>query len=146
MKYDPYGVNEHERQIGDKLHRLYQGETLVLYFILPSHITTFSPETLKFTIVDQRFVTEILFSADTDNFEEVDTPEEVIKVKLTVPSDVTRYFRRGSFLYSMEYRAILGEERIVIEEGSLLVEYQAGAPDPDIPYKTYIATDETQNG
>ena len=146
MKYDPYGVNEHRRIVGDKLHRLYQGETLTLYFFLPYHIGTFNPAELRFTIIDQRFETEELFSADTDHFKEVPTPEEQIKFKVTVPADVTQYFRRGSFLYSTEFRAILGKERTVLEEGSLLVEYQAGAPDPDIPYKNDIVTDETQNG
>lgn len=142
MKYDPYGTNEDRRPIGDKLHRLFQGETKHLYFVLPDG-ETYDPNKYRFVIVDMRFKTEYLFEAQTTHFSEVQTPEPQTKVRVTIPSAVTATFRRGSFLYSMEIKAILGSDRQVLEEGGLLVEYQAGAPEPSIPYKD---TDETQNG
>ena len=145
MKYDPYGVNEDRRPIGDKLHRIFQGETLKLTFVLPDGETVYDPTRYTFTVVDMRFKTEVLFLAALQNYEWIETPEDPIKIQVTIPSSVTMNFRRGSFLYSMGLKAILGDDRSVIEEGSILVEYQAGAPDPDIPYKTPQTEDEDQN-
>lgn len=144
MKYDPYGTNEDRRPLADKLHRLFQGETTKLYFVLPDGEDEFEPDKYRFVVVDDRFKTEYLFEAAAENFTEIQTPEPQLKVCVTIPSATTMTFRRGSFLYSMELKSILGDERQVLEEGSLLVEYQAGAPDPDVPYKN-LSTDETQN-
>jgi hypothetical protein len=37
-------------------------------------------------------------------------------------------------LYSLVWRDKLRDRTITLEEGGLLVEYAAGAPDPEIPY------------
>ena len=145
MKYDPYGTNEDRRPLADKIHRLFQGENKKLYFILPDSETEYEPTKYRFVVVDSRFKTDLLFDAAVNNFSRMDTPEPQIKICVTIPSSVTMAFRRGSFLYSMEIKSILGEDRQVIEEGGLLVEYHAGAPDPNVPYKTYSDSDETQN-
>lgn len=144
MKYDPYGTNEDRRPLADKLHQLFQGEAKKIYFVMPDEETEFTPERYRFVITDDRFKTTYLFEAQPENFTEVPTPEPQIKICLKIPSAATAPFRRGTFLYSMELKSILGEDRQVLEEGSLLVEYHAGAPDPDVPYKN-PAIDETQN-
>jgi len=136
MKYDPYGTHEDRQPIADVFHRVYQGETVKLYFVLPDDVASFNKAEYRFVVTDDRFKRTYLFEASDEHFSEVDTPESAIKVLVTIPSEITQTFRRGSFLYSMEWKAILGDDRRVLEEGNLLVEYQAGAPDPDVPYKT----------
>lgn len=142
---DPYGTHTNRRQIAPVTHMIYQGEQKNLVFTMPESYTTFDKATLSFVIVDGRFKREILFKADPVHFTEMPTPEDRIKVQVVVPATVTKTFRRGAFLYSMEVRPILGDEREVVEEGSITVEYQAGAPDPDVPYKDPDTIDETQN-
>jgi len=142
---DPYGTHTNRRVIAPTVHQIYQGETTKIVFTMPESYEVFDKSKLYFVIVDDRFKREILFEAGTSHYEEKPTPEDRIKIQVTVPATVTKTFRRGSFLYSMEVKSILGDEREVVEEGTILVEYQAGAPDPDVPYKDPDQIDETQN-
>ena len=145
MLVDPYGTHTNRRKIAPVTHMIYQGEDKKLVFKMPESYTDYDRDLLRFVIVDKRFKREILFEAGPNDYRELPTPEEQIKIEITVPSTYTKTFRRGSFLYSLEIKSILGDQRQVVEEGTIMVEYQAGAPDPDVPYKKYDQPDETQN-
>lgn len=142
---NPYGVNRRERMVAPTTHMIYQGETKKLTFVMPESYAAYDTNLLRFVIVDTRFKRDILFTAADNNYAELPTPEDPIKIEVTIPAGVTAIFRRGSFLYSLEVKSILGDERTVVEEGSITVEYHAGAPDPDVPYKNPDYQDETQN-
>lgn len=145
MQYqDPYGLNPPDSPIADKVVRIYQSDNTVI---------TRRPEGpdgqpctpdncwLEFTVVNRRFNTEVLYSADW-----------VLGIKagprgaveISIPSRNSR-FERGSLLYSLTWYNILRSERRVLEEGSIMIEYSADAPSPDIPYNSGNPTREEQS-
>lgn len=67
--------------------------------------------------------------------EETDVPGTVT---ITFPEDLTKRLRRGPFLYSVDVADPIGNNRHTCEEGTVLVEYAANAPIPDVPYRTDV--------
>lgn len=142
MQYqDPYGLNPPDSPIADKVVRIYQSDNTVITRRPEGpdgQICTPENCCLEFTVVNRRFNTEVLYTCDwTLGIK----PGPQGAVEISIPSRNSR-FARGSLLYSLTWYNILRSERRVLEEGSILIEYSADAPSPDIPYNSENPTIE----
>ena len=131
---DPYGALPPPSPVAKNIFTVYQGSTLEIFRrVTNPDGSPAKPGTchLEFTIVSHRYSTEIIFQANWDKniFKEV-----ADHVKIVVPSGDTSTFLRGPLLYSLAWYDMLRNVTVMIEEGGLLVEYAANAPNPEIPY------------
>ena len=55
--------------------------------------------------------------------------------RVIIPKRVTDTLRRGSFIYALTATDKRSKLRRVYEEGTLLIEYSATSPNPDLGYK-----------
>lgn len=146
MSYiNPYGLNPPPSPISNITEKLYQGDVLEIHRRLMDPLTKepCNPDTciLEFTLTDRRFDTEKIFTADWTKGITMG-PDSIIII--TIPSDETSKLRRGSYLYSITWWSKLRDNRKVLEEGTLLVEYSADAPNPEVPYNIGDPTREEQ--
>ena len=144
---DPYGLNLPGSPIEARTITLNQGSTLILHrrFTTPAFAGggPIKPDNCRmvFTVVTSRFNTDVVYSADWDKGIVLEPNGDI---KIWVPSAETSTFRRGSFLYSITWHDTLMSMRELLEEGNLLVEYPADAPDPEIPYNSTFPVRQEQ--
>lgn len=134
LPYAPMGISPKRGENIKNVRYVYQGDTLFLYSCPPlinGEPATPENSRIAFRLVDDRFCTTPLFEAEwNDN---LTATENGIEIK--IPKTVTCNLRRGTFLYSLTISDLLGDNCLTYEEGSILVEYGANAPNPDIPYR-----------
>ena len=89
----------------------------------------------KFYISDEKFVAPFWIGEWNIGIDLLDPQRGVCLI--TVPDEISSRLRRGSFPFSLSVRDRLTGQTSWILSGSILVEYQIGSPNPEIPYDTY---------
>lgn len=142
LPYAPMGISPKRGENIKNVKYAYQGDTIRLYSCPPlinGEPATDENSRINFKLVDDRFCRTPLFEAEwNDNLNATDQGLEIV-----IPKTVTCNLRRGTFLYALTISDTLGDNCLTYEEGSILIEYGANAPNPDIPYRT--ETDKHQN-
>jgi hypothetical protein len=137
--YDPFGVNHPPPECQRNIHKLYQGDLEIIVSdlcLVDGQTATTENSKVTFTFKDQRFTRAIIWEGGWGTG--IDPTEVPGTVKITMPEAITRALRRGPFLYSVDVADTLGNHRHTCEEGTVLVEYAANAPIPDVPYRTDV--------
>jgi hypothetical protein len=137
--YDPFGVNHPPPECRRNIHKLYQGDQeLIVSDVTLADGTPATPANSKVTFVikDERFTRAVLWEGGWNN----GIGPTAVKgtVRITLPKTLTDSMRRGPFLYSVDAADPIGNQRRTAEEGTILVEYAANAPVPDVPYRTDV--------
>jgi hypothetical protein len=141
----PIGIRPQSGPIHKRIHSFYQGE----FFCMDTQAcfpdgTVATPDNsrLIFTVVDDRYCQDepnTFYVAEwNDNIEQI--PDSEAGVKVCIPQSVTCTFRRGTFKYSLTLTDKLGQQKKVLEDGNLIVEYSADAPLPDAKYRDGMNT------
>lgn len=137
--YDPFGVNKPPTECRTNIHRMFQGDEEIIISnlcLVDGQVATPSNSYVTFTLKDQRFAREIIWEGHWQTgVEETDVPGTV---SINIPQDITGALRRGSFLYAMDVANTTQSDRHTCEEGTILVEYGANAPIPDVPYRSDV--------
>jgi hypothetical protein len=137
--YDPFGVNHPPPECRRNIHHLYQGDQEIIVSdvcLINGEEATPDNSQVHFVFKDERFIREVLWEGSWGTGIAVtDVPGTVT---ITLPESLTDCLRRGPFLYSVDVADPLGNERRTCEEGTILVEYAANAPIPDVPYRTDV--------
>jgi len=135
LTYDPYGVNPKAGKNKDTMHEFFQGDTIA--FEIPSVFRdgekAKSSTTTIFTLVDKRYHHDPVIWTGTVGDGLTYLADGVVKV--TIPKAISDVLRRGSFLYSLRVSKSLGTPTYTTEEGSILIEYGADAPNPTLGYR-----------
>ena len=142
---DPFGVNPKQGAIQAVTRRFYQGESIS--FDIPALLASGTPvtadnATAAFTLKDNQFFLDDLWSADLVEGLSVPAPGVI---RVTIPNEVSDLFRRGSFSYTLFVTDKATRKVKLVEEGTLLIEYAAGSPNPDLAYKD-LDGDQTSSG
>jgi len=87
----------------------------------------------KFYLSDERFVEPFWCGEWNIGIDQLDPKRGVCRI--TVPDEISFHLRRGSFPFSLAVKDRLTGQISWILSGSILVEYQIGSPNPEIPYK-----------
>lgn len=87
----------------------------------------------KFYLSDERFVAPFFTAEWNIGIELMDRERGVCKI--TIPDDISSRLRRGSFPFSLLVKDRTTGLSYWILSGSIIVEYQVGSPNPEIPYK-----------
>ena len=137
LTHDPYGVNPKKGDVQKTMHEFYQGDTIT--FKIPAVFADGTKATentdTMFTLVDKRFHhTPIIWQGRVGNG--LTYPIDGV-VEVVVPKSISDVLRRGSFLYSLRISTSLDTITHTAEEGSILIEYGADAPNPTLGYRIY---------
>jgi hypothetical protein len=118
---------------------LYQGDLEIIVSdlcLVDGEIATVENSKVTFTLKDERFTRAVIWEGGWETgIEETDVPGTVT---IKLPETITGALRRGPFLFSVDVADKLGNNRHTCEEGTILVEYAANAPIPDVPYRTDV--------
>ena len=132
--YDPYGVNPRPGPVQNSMFPAWQGDTVHLPFdvMLPDGgMATADNCLLEFMLKDRRFYHHPLWKGELNNGIVFTRPGAVM---VHIPERVTAHLRRGSYLYSLTVWTRIRDQRRLLKEGSISVEYSAGAPNPSVYY------------
>lgn len=144
--YDPYGVNPQSGDIKKNVHEFYQGDSIILK--IAAKVSNEDPVTEEnadatFTLVDKRFSIDPIW---TGTWGDGITLLKDGVVEVRVPDRISKDLRRGSFLYSLTLLEKPIKISTLVEEGTLLIEFGADAPNIDLAYKnTNSECDANQN-
>jgi len=140
----PVGVPPKSGPIHKRIHSIYQGDLLSIKTAAcfpDGTVATPDNSRLRFTLVDDRYCQDscnTFYTAEwKNNIEPINTCGGV---EIKVPQVVTSTLRRGSFKYSLTLSDNLGQNRITLEDGTIMVEYAADAPAPNAYYRGDLNT------
>ena len=137
--YDPFGVNHPTPTCRRNIKKLYQGDLEIIISelcLMDGEVATPDNSKVTFVLKDERFTRAVIWEGGWGTGIDATDVPGTVRVKL--PEDLTGRLRRGPFLYSVDVADTLGNNRHTCEEGSILVEYGANAPIPDVPYRTDV--------
>jgi len=148
LPFNPLGIVTKTGKVQRNIHKLFQGDCLRICttaFTLDCEPATPDNSLVCFSLVDDRFCKDApIFQASWDDGIVVSNADaELGGIVIKVPEEITCNLRRGRFMYDIVITDKLNKSRRTSEEGHILVEYGASAPQPDIPYRP--VADETQN-
>jgi len=135
---DPFGVNSPDPADRRKIQKFFQGDAIVLTVKVEHNGKPATKENSRVRCIlkDQRFTREVLWTGTWEEGISTTAVPGVLKIKLT--DALASTMRRGPFLYSIDAADPLGNDRQTIEEGTLLIDYSANAPLPDVPYRSDV--------
>lgn len=133
--YDPFGVNTPDPSDRRNIQKFFQGDEIAFTVKVEygGEPATKENSRVRCVLKDQRFTRVILWTGTwEEGIKSTDVPG-VLRVKL--PDALASTMRRGPFLYVVDVTDPIGNARQTIEEGTFLIDYSAGAPLPDVPYR-----------
>lgn len=136
--HNPFGVNTPDPDDRRIIRRFFQGDviTFVVKVEYGGAPADKDNSRVRCVLKDQRFTREVLWTGTWGEGIESTSVPGVLKV--TLPQTLAAVLRRGPFLYAVDVTDPLGNNRQTVEEGTLLIDYSAGAPLPDVPYRSDV--------
>lgn len=132
--YDPYGVSPQFGSVQRDVHNAWQGDTVKLPFDVSMPDGTEATRdncVITFTLKDKRFFHDALWTGSLEDGIEFTRPGAVM---VHIPERITALLRRGAYLYSLSIQTKMLDERKLLAEGTLQIEYPADAPNPSVFY------------
>ena len=142
MPERPYGANPKAGANRRSTKQIFQGDRTTLRFVATVHKVPATPDNSRvvFTIKQDQFYPAHIWQCTWADFITRLPDNAFGAIEVVIPSHVTALLRRGGYIYSLTSTDKLGDDQVTMEEGVLLVEYSANAPNPEVPYSDPPAT------
>lgn len=138
IKFEPQGVKIPKEYHRMPIWKVYSGDTVAImgkFYIGASVPVTYENSILEFSMSDQRFSNDPVWTGTWRDGIELVAPEHPGLVRIKLPDDISADLRRGSYIFSLR---IADKATGVITtglEGMIEVEYAPSSPIKDIPYR-----------